>query len=99
MKKNLIIFLLIVALFLPTIILAATDLNQTLLNIRKAVWDIFVVLVIICFIVAGIMFLMSQGDPEKMKTAKKALLAAVIGTAVGILAYSAMSIIKTIIGN
>lgn len=96
MKKSLLILASIFVFLLPLITFAA-ELCEILDNIRQDVWYIFATLVVICFIVAGIMFLTSQGDPTKMQTAKKAFLYAVIGTGVGIMAYSAVSIITKIL--
>lgn len=98
MKKSLLILASIFIFLLPVITLAA-ELDEILGKIRSAVWDVFAIAVVVCFVIAGIMFLISQGDPAKMQTAKKALIMAVIGTAVGILAYSALGIMKAIIGE
>ena len=46
-------------------------------------------LAILGFIIAGILFLTAAGSPEKMGVARKALIAAVIGTAVVALAQGA----------
>lgn len=57
-------------------------------------WVIFCGIVVICFIVAGVMFLTAQGDAEKLKTARSAFIWGVAGVVVGILAYSIMEIVK-----
>lgn len=62
------------------------------------VWPIFLGIVVIMFIFAGLKFLTAQGDPGKVGEARKALMWAVIGVAVGILAFSAEGIIKSILG-
>lgn len=53
-------------------------------------------IVIIGWVIAGILYLTAAGSPEKVGTAKKALIAAVIGTAVIILAKSGTSIISSL---
>jgi intracellular sulfur oxidation DsrE/DsrF family protein len=103
MKKiNLLFSTLLFVFFLTTaasVVIAngtqTTDINTILGNIRGLVWKIFATLVVICFLVAGILYLMSQGDPQKMETAKKAFFWAVVGTAVGILAYSITDMMLT----
>jgi hypothetical protein len=52
----------------------------------------------IMIIVAGILYLTSAGSPEKIKTAKTALIYAIVGIAMGIAADAIVSIIKGIIG-
>lgn len=51
----------------------------------------------IMIIVAGIMFLLSAGSPERMGKAKAALTYAIIGLAIGIGATAIVEAIKTII--
>ena len=47
-----------------------------------ALIDILLPVIVICFIVTGLIFVTARGDPEKLKTAKMALLYTVIGTAI-----------------
>jgi len=68
-----------------------------LLNgITGAAWIIFTAIVVICFVVAGILFLTAQGDPNKLQTAKAAFLWGVAGVVVGIVAYSIIAIVLSI---
>ena len=101
MKKILFTLVLIGILVLP-VIASAGGLPATATAIldraRKAVWSIFVFAAIVMFLYAGILFLTSAGDPEKMSKAKKAVFYGVIGLVVAVLAYSAVTIIKTITG-
>ena len=53
---------------------------------------------VIMITVAGIMYLLSAGSPEKMGTAKKALFYAIIGLAIAISASAIVAVIKEIIG-
>ncbi len=48
-------------------------------------------------IIAGFLFLTAHGDTTKISSAKKALVWAVIGIFVGILAFSAPTLINNII--
>ena len=76
-----------------------TDWFNTVLGniLNKLAWPIFVAAVVIMFIWAGILFLMSQGDPSKISAAKSAVIWAVVGIFVGIIAFSAVNIIQSII--
>ena len=67
--------------------------------IVSSVWIIFAGLAIICFLFAGIMFLTSQGAPEKLTTARHAVLWGVVGVIVAILAYSAITLVQNALGG
>lgn len=56
-------------------------------------------LVVISWVIAGILYLTAIGNPQKMDTAKKALIAAIIGTVLVLLAGSAIDIVKDAFGN
>jgi NAD/NADP transhydrogenase beta subunit len=45
------------------------------------------------FIVAGILFLTSMGDPGKLATARAAVIWAVVGVVVAIIAFSIINIV------
>jgi len=62
-------------------------------------WPIFVTIVIVMFVVAGILFLTAQGQPEKLTQAKQAFIWGVIGVVVGILAYSIVFIVQSALGG
>lgn len=66
--------------------------------INNIVWPIFAGAVVIMFLYAGFLFLSATGKPEKLTKAKVALLYAMIGVVVGILAFSAQNIIKGVLG-
>ena len=54
--------------------------------------------VVILWIVTGILFLSASGAPEKLGSAKKALLAAVAGTVLVIVAGSAIALVSGAFG-
>ena len=62
-------------------------------SIMGVLWIIFALFVVVCFVVAGIMFLTAMGDPAKLKIARSAFIWGVAGVVVGILAYSILWII------
>jgi len=100
MKKNLLFLVLlgVAVLALPVFVFGAdqpADLATILTNIKKFAWDVFAVVVIVMWIVTGVLYLIAMGAPEKLTTAKRALIAAVVGTAIGILAGSAQTIINS----
>lgn len=90
-KKTLFLILLAVILTCPTIISAIT-LPEMVKNIGSMTYQIGTALIIIGWIIAGILWLTSAGNPEKTGIAKKALIAAVIGTVLIILASAAVGI-------
>jgi len=111
MKNNLILLYVLVALSMLIITpqaQAATvdtgpwpiDVLAIICRIIDLLWLIFVGLVIIMFIWAGILYLIAKGDPGKIQTANKVLIWATVGVAVGILAFSAYTIVNWFIyGN
>ena len=79
--------------------LEANDFNGLLLQIASGVGALVASLGTIMIIVAGIMYLLSGGSPEKMGKAKTALIYAIAGIAVGLAATSIVQAIKNIIGT
>jgi len=100
MKKNTILKIFTAVLFLPAITFAQ-DLTITSMidSLVQVAWYIADGVIVILWIVTGIMFLTAQGDPTKLTTAKKALFASIIGTAVIIVAASAVYLVNSAIGG
>ncbi len=73
-----------------------TELDDILNNIEDVIQAIGVAMIVIGFVVAGIMYLISGGSTEKTGIAKKALIAALIGAVIVILAYSSNTLVKII---
>lgn len=69
------------------------DLAGLARNIETAIWVVFGGIAVICFVIAGILFLTAMGNPEKLKIARDSLWWGVAGVIVGILAYSIVAII------
>lgn len=80
----------------PSPSLLVNDLVDILFTI---VWPIIVAFAIIAFIVSAILFMTAQDNPLKLVQARQALLYAVIGTAISILAFSMPFIIRNTIGS
>ncbi|MCX6720219.1 MAG: hypothetical protein NTW11_00150 [Candidatus Staskawiczbacteria bacterium] len=62
-------------------------------------WPIVGGLAAIMIVVSGIIFITANGDPEKIQTARTALIWAIIGIVVAILAWSIPAIISSIIAG
>ena len=76
----------------------AVWINGIFTNVlNKVVWPIFLGLVIIMFIWAGVLYLTAHGDPSRVNAANKAVVYAVIGIIVAILSFSAVNIIRGLI--
>lgn len=69
-------------------------LNGFFLFVFDLVWILAGGIAIIMFAVAGIKFLTSQGNPGKLEEARQAVIWAVVGTVVVILAFSAVWAIR-----
>lgn len=72
--------------------------GNLLVEILRPVWQIFVGVAIIMFMVAGGLFLSAQGNPEDTKKAQKAFLWGVVGMIVGLLAFIIHNIVRGILG-
>lgn len=84
----------------PGVRLGATQPNVVgiMSGIITIFWQFFAGMSVVMFIVAGILFLLSSGDPGKVKTAKDAFLWGVVGIVVAIIAFSILSIVRRAIG-
>ena len=69
--------------------------TDTFSNILKIVFGTFGAIAVIIITVAGIQYVMSQGDPQATGKAKSAIIDAMIGLLVTILAYSIINFIVT----
>lgn len=72
-----------------------TDLLKMIIT---GVGNVIASLGTIMIIVAGILYLTSAGSPEKIATAKKALIYAIAGIAIGVAASAITSIVTGILG-
>ena len=74
-----------------------SSLQDMVTKIESAVWIIFGGIAVVAFVVAGILFLTAGGQPDKVTAARSAFLWGVAGIVVGILAYSIISIVSSVI--
>jgi len=61
----------------------------------KWVYTILFILAVLFILLAAYNFVTSKGDPEKVSTARKQVLWAVIGVAVGLLAWTIVRLVET----
>ena len=73
------------------------SLQQIIHDIENAMGLIFGAIAVICFLVAGILFLTAGGDPEKVQKARGAFMWGIAGVVVGIIAFSIIAIVGSII--
>ena len=75
------------------------ELNVIVDNIRDwVVFPFFTGLAVIIFIYAGILFAISNGDPSKVTTARKAVIIGVIGVFIGVAAIILTNFVAYILG-
>ncbi len=90
MKKSLIAFPVIAFLILPVVVFAQnyqTWVSQIMGRIITPVWQFFFGISVIMFVVAGILFATSNGEPGKITTAKNAVIWGVVGIVVATIAF------------
>ncbi len=101
-KKVLLSLVLLGAAILPFSVFAQPSgdigsIDSLIDKLGSFLWTIFGGLALVMFVIAGIMFLTAQGDPEKVKNARNAFLWGVVGIVVAILAYSIVSIVENVL--
>ncbi|MCX6724282.1 MAG: TrbC/VirB2 family protein [Candidatus Staskawiczbacteria bacterium] len=74
------------------------NFGQLLEKIATGVGTLIASLGVIMIIVAGILYLLSAGNPERVGTAKKALFYAILGIVIGLAANAIVAIVKEVIG-
>jgi len=68
-------------------------------SLKDALLPIGILIIIIAWIVVGILYLTAAGSQTQLGVAKKALMAAVIGTVLVIVAADAYDIINSVLGT
>jgi len=63
----------------------------------KVVWPLFIGLVVIMCVWAGVLFLTAKGDTVKLKSAQSMVIWIVVGVTVGLLSYSLIDFIRGLI--
>ncbi len=73
------------------------QLNSISNTIEDVIGIIFCAFVVVCFVIAGILFLTGMGNPEKIQAARMSFIWGLVGVVVGILAYSITSIVAKLL--
>src|SRR6185369_5482432 len=105
-KKIVTIVALSALLLLPVMSLAYTSTPEPSVNpglnvdtlialVVGIVWKVLVAIAVILLVYSGISFVLAQGDPAKIATARQFLLWGVVGVAVAVLAFSIPFVLKS----
>jgi len=97
MEKKILFLILLVVLAVPTVASAQITIVSLINGAVSTAWIIATAVVVILWLVTGMLFLTAQGAPEKLNSARTALISAVAGTAIVVLAFSMRGIIEGII--
>jgi len=98
MKKKYLFLLLLSALIFPVFGFAASEQICFIVNnIKVLIYQVGGTLVVVGWVIAGILYLTSMGG-ERMGVAKKAMIAALIGTLLVVLSGGMYSVITNAIG-
>jgi hypothetical protein len=73
------------------------SLQQIIHDVENAMGLVFGAIAVICFLVAGILFLTAGGVPEKVQAARSAFMWGIAGVVVGIIAFSIIAIVGSMI--
>jgi hypothetical protein len=97
-KKVLFFVQAVAVLVLPLVVSGAASQAETFAcNIRGAMYLIAGSIIVIGWVIAGILYLTSIGDPSKITKAKQAMVAAIIGTALIVIATMAGGLIANLL--
>jgi len=94
-KKIFILILLSTVLVLPSLASAQITIQGMVDGAVTTTLYIAGGVVVIFWVIAGILFLSAQGAPEKLKSARMALITAVVGTLLVIVATSGVSLVRS----
>jgi uncharacterized membrane protein (DUF485 family) len=94
MNKKILFLILLGVLILPSLASADISIQGMVEGAVNTTWIIAAGVVVILWVVTGLLFLLAQGSPEKVNSAKKSLLAAIAGTVLVIVAFSAISLVS-----
>lgn len=92
-KKLLSLILLLSVLSILPAVASAQTITGIVQNLASIVTNVAIFVTVVFWIITGLLFITAQGDPGKLGTARKALVASIIGTAIAFLAGSATAII------
>jgi len=99
MNKKILFLILLGVLILPSIALAQTQASVIAGNIEQLTLTIGVCIVVIGWVIAGILYLTAAGAPDKTGIAKKAMIAALMGTILIVIAAGGYSVISGIVNS
>jgi len=74
-----------------------TDLGGLINAILQKLWVVFAGIAVICFLIAGILFLTANGQADKIAAARSSFIWGVAGVVVGIIAYSIIAIVGSFV--
>jgi hypothetical protein len=106
MKKIALSLATVAAIALPIITLAQIGGNPPAINaslvgigqeIANASWIVFTIIAVVMFVFAGVRFLTAGGEPEKVAQARGAFMWGVAGIVVGILAFTIITVVTSVI--
>lgn len=66
--------------------------------INVVAWPVFIAVVVVMFMWTGLLFLLAKGDVAKLGEARKALIWALFGVALGVLAFSIIKTLQALLG-
>ena len=97
-KKIVVLIIFATVLSLPFVAHAmVSDLSQLIDAIARAAGMIFGGIAVVCFLAAGVMFLTSGGQPDRLQVARSAVMWGIVGIIIGILAFSIIGIVSNIL--
>ena len=106
-KKNItpaILIYILSMVLIPALAKAQHDVNpedwisEIMTRVATVVWQLFAGLTVVMFVVAGILFVTSNGEPGKITTARNAVIWGVVGIVVATAAFAVVQFVSGLAG-
>ncbi|MCX6724286.1 MAG: hypothetical protein NT155_03915 [Candidatus Staskawiczbacteria bacterium] len=100
MNKKILFLVLLGVLVLPLAVSAQASQATTIAaNIKSLAVTVGMAIVVIGWVIAGILYLTAAGAPDKLGVAKKAMVAAIVGTVLIVVAVGGYAVISGIVNS
>ncbi len=102
-KNNILSAIILSTLMIPLAVGAnisePNDILDVFRNILSFLWQVFTIVTVIFFVIAGLMYATAAGEPTRIDKAKKMLLYGVMGAIVAILSGSVEGVMRGILSS
>lgn len=73
------------------------DVDTVITPVLRLVWQVFIAFAVVMFLIAAFYFFTSQGEPEKVASARQFVIWGVVSIVIAILAFSLPFVIRNVV--